>query len=33
MDKGNFLEQYNVFILKAKQDISLVHEVMAHFTT
>ena len=30
MDKGPFLEQYKVFILKAKQDISLVHEVMGN---
>ena len=28
MDKGPYLEQYEVFIVKAKQDISLVHEVM-----
>jgi HEPN domain-containing protein len=30
MDKGPFLEQYKVFILKAEQDISLVHEVMGN---
>jgi HEPN domain-containing protein len=30
MDKESFLEQYKVFILKAKQDISLVHEVMGN---
>jgi len=28
MDKVPFLKQYEIFILKAKQDISLVHEVI-----
>jgi HEPN domain-containing protein len=30
MGKGDFIEQHNVFILKAKQDISLVHEVIGN---
>jgi len=30
MDKMPFLKQYEIFILKAKQDISLVHEVMGN---
>jgi HEPN domain-containing protein len=30
MDNVPFLEQYKVFILKAKQDISLVHEVLGN---
>jgi HEPN domain-containing protein len=30
MDNGPFLEQYKIFILKARQDISLVHEVMGN---
>lgn len=30
MDKAPFIEQYKVFILKANQDLSLVHEVMGN---
>lgn len=30
MDKNTFLNQYDIFILKAKQDISLVHEVIGN---
>jgi len=30
MDKKPFLKQYEIFILKAEQDISLVHEVMGN---
>jgi len=30
MDNEPFLEQYKIFILKAKQDISLVHEVIGN---
>ena len=30
MDKKPFLKQYEIFILKAEQDISLVHEVIGN---
>ena len=30
MDSSSFLEQYKIFILKAKQDFALVHEVMGN---
>lgn len=30
MDSAHFLEQYKLFILKAKQDFVLVHEVMGN---
>lgn len=30
MDKSPFLKQYEIFIIKAKQDIDLVHEVIGN---